>query len=94
MFDIDSITEIWQTIARNKTRSLLTAFGVFWGIFILVILLACGNGFDNGLRSNIEGFATNSTFIIPSETTEAYKGYQKGRDWDFTMSDFEAIIAW
>ena len=91
MFDIDSISEIWQTIARNKTRSLLTAFGVFWGIFILVILLASGNGFDNGLRSNIEGFATNSTFIIPSETTEAYKGYQKGRSWQPDMSDIEAI---
>lgn len=91
MFDIDSINEIWQTIARNKTRSLLTAFGVFWGIFILVILLACGNGFDNGIRSNVQGFATNSTFLIPSYTTEAYKGYQKGRDWDFNMSDLEAI---
>ena len=91
MFDIDSITEIWQTIARNKTRSLLTAFGVFWGIFILVILLACGNGFDNGIRSQVEGFATNSTFIIPMNTTEAYKGYQKGRSWQLEMSDIEAI---
>ena len=91
MFDIDNINEIWQTIARNKTRSLLTAFGVFWGIFILVILLACGNGFDNGLRSQIEGFATNSTFLITTPTTEAYKGYQKGRNWDVNMSDIEAI---
>ena len=91
MFDVDNINEIWQTIARNKTRSLLTAFGVFWGIFILVILLACGNGFDNGLRSNIEGFSTNSTFLIPNSTTEPYKGYQKGREWDFTLSDLEAI---
>ena len=89
MFDVDSINEIWQTIARNKTRSLLTAFGVFWGIFILVILLACGNGFDNGIRSQVEGFATNSTFMIPSNTTEAYKGYQKGRSWHL-----EIYIQW
>ena len=91
MFDVDNINEIWQTIARNKTRSLLTAFGVFWGIFILVILLACGNGFDNGLRSNVEGFSTNSTFLIPNITTEAYKGYQKGRFWNFNLSDIDAI---
>lgn len=91
MFDLDSINEIWQTITRNKTRSILTAFGVFWGIFILVILLACGNGFDNGMRSNIEGFSTNSTFMIPNYTTEAYKGYQKGRYWNPDMSDIEAI---
>ena len=91
MFDVDNINEIWQTIARNKTRSLLTAFGVFWGIFILVILLACGNGFDNGLRSQIEGFSTNSSFFIPTSTTMAYKGYQKGRDWQPDMSDIESI---
>lgn len=91
MFDIDNINEIWQTIARNKTRSLLTAFGVFWGIFILVILLASGNGFNNGLRNQIEGFATNSSFMIPTNTTVAYKGYQKDREWQLEMSDIEAI---
>ena len=91
MFDIDSISEIWQTIARNKTRSLLTAFGVFWGIFILVILLSSGNGFQNGMNTQIEGFATNSAFVIPVPTTEAYKGYQKGRNWEVDMSDIQAI---
>ncbi|MBP5643383.1 MAG: ABC transporter permease [Bacteroidales bacterium] len=91
MFDLDSINEIWQTIARNKTRSILTAFGVFWGIFILVILLASGNGFQNGMNTQIEGFATNSAFVIPVQTTEAYKGYQKGRDWEAEMSDLQAI---
>lgn len=91
MIDIDSISEIWQTIARNKTRSLLTAFGVFWGIFILVVLLASGNGFQNGMNRQIEGFATNSAFIIPTTTTEAYKGYQKGREWEADMSDIQAI---
>ena len=91
MLDIDNINEIWQTIARNKTRSLLTAFGVFWGIFILVILLASGNGFQNGMNTQIEGFATNSSFVIPVQTTEAYKGYQKGRSWEVDMSDIQAI---
>ena len=91
MFDLDSINEIWQTIARNKTRSILTAFGVFWGIFILVILLASGNGFQNGMNTQIEGFATNSAFVIPVQTTEAYKGYQKGRDWEAEMSVLQAI---
>lgn len=91
MFDLDNINEIWQTIARNKTQSLLTAFGVFWGIFILVILLACGNGFNNGIKSQIEGFSSNSAFIIPSMTTEAYKGYQKGRYWELDMSDIQAV---
>lgn len=91
MIDIDNINEIWQTIARNKTRSILTAFGVFWGIFILVILLSCGNGFKNGMMRQIEGFATNSAFVFTMPTTEAYKGYQKGRQWEFEMSDIQSI---
>jgi len=91
MFDLDNFNEIWQTIARNKTRSILTAFGVFWGIFILVVLLSCGNGFKNGLMQQVEGFATNSSFVIPQMTSEAYKGYQKGRFWKLEMSDIQAI---
>lgn len=36
IFDIDRWVEIWVTITRNKTRSLLSGFGVFWGILMLV----------------------------------------------------------
>ncbi|MGN0033486.1 MAG: ABC transporter permease [Candidatus Limimorpha sp.] len=91
MFDFDYIKEIWQSIARNKTRSVMTAFGVFWGVFILVVLLSLGKGFENGMLHEIEGFSTNSAFLIPMPTTEAYKGYQKGRQWSVYISDIEMI---
>ena len=91
MIDLDGLKEIWQTIARNKTRSLLTAFGVFWGIFILVVLSSVGNGFENGLMRQIEGFSLNTGFIFTEQTTEPYKGYQKGRYWSMDMNDLEAI---
>ena len=91
MFDFDGIQEIWQTITRNKTRSLLTAFGVFWGIFLLVVLSSTGNGFENGLMQQVEGVTPNTAFFFTGETSEPYKGYQKGRSWSMQLADLEAI---
>jgi len=58
--DMDTCEEILITITRNKTRSLLTAFGVFWGIFMLVALIGGGQGLEDMMKKNFEGFATNS----------------------------------
>ncbi len=91
MFDFDGIHEIWQTITRNKTRSLLTAFGVFWGIFLLVVLSSTGKGFENGLMKQVEGVTPNTSFVFTGTTSEPYKGYQKGRSWSMQLSDLEAI---
>lgn len=52
--DIDSCEEILITITRNKTRSLLTAFGVFWGIFMLVALIGGGQGMQEQMKKNFE----------------------------------------
>lgn len=91
MFDIDRWQEIWVTITRNKTRSVLTGFGVFWGILMLVLLLGSGNGLKNGIMKNVDGFATNSAFFFSERTGEAYKGYKKGRYWQMRNRDLETI---
>ena len=91
--DIDSCEEILITITRNKTRSLLTAFGVFWGIFMLVALIGGGQGMQGMMQKNFEGFATNSGFIASQRTGEAYKGFRKGRAWDLENSDIERLKA-
>ena len=91
MFDFDGLKEIWQTIARNKTRSLLTAFGVFWGVFLLVILSSTGNGFENGMMRQVEGVTPNTGLFFTGTTSEPYKGYQKGRNWSMNLSDLEVI---
>lgn len=89
--DRDSIEEILSTLAQNKSRSLLTAFGVFWGIFMLVSLMGGGNGLQDKMKANFEGFATNSCFMFPNQTGEAYKGFRKGRSWRLTEDDIDHI---
>jgi putative ABC transport system permease protein len=92
MFDIDRWVEIWVTITRNKTRSLLTCFGVFWGILMLVILLGSGKGMKNGIMGSFDGFATNSVFFYADRTSEPYKGFNKGRYWSMRNRDIESIV--
>lgn len=89
--DRDTIEEIVKTITQNKSRSLLTAFGVFWGILILVVLLSGGNGVRGMLLSNFEGFATNSGFTFTGATSIPYKGFKKGRSWDLTTDDMQNV---
>ena len=89
--DIDRWEEILITITRNKTRSLLTAFGIFWGIFMLVALMGGSQGIQEMMSSNFQGFATNSGFSGSNQTSKAYKGFRKGRYWDLDLNDVERI---
>lgn len=91
MFDIDRWQEIWITITHNKSRSVLTAFGVFWGMLMLVLMVGAGNALSEGISSQIQGFATNSAFFSSNRTTVAYKGFGKGRSWNMINSDVPII---
>lgn len=90
-FDKDTADEILATITKNKSRSLLTAFGVFWGIFMLVVLMGGGKGLQEMMMSNFTGFATNSGMVFSSQTGEAYKGFRKGRWWGLRNGDLETL---
>ena len=87
MFDLDKIREIWQTISRNKTRSLLTAFGVFWGMFMFIFMIGIGQGFENGLRREIGEISPNSMFVFGRPASVEYKGFNAGRYWQMTNDD-------
>ncbi len=91
LFDLDRWQEILQTILRNKSRSLLTAFGIFWGIFMLVVLMGGGEGLKRIMAKNFDGFAQNSCFLMSSPTGKAYKGFQVGRQWNLEISDVELL---
>lgn len=87
MFNKDRWTEILEVLTSNWFRTVLTAFGVFWGILILIILLAAGKGLENGIKSDFGDIATNTMFIWTRRTTKAYQGLPKDRDFNFKTSD-------
>ena len=68
-FDLDTVQEILMTITRNRTRSLLTAFGIFWGIFMLITLIGGQRGMQDIMQIQMQGFATNSGFIGSRKTS-------------------------
>ena len=90
-FDIDRFREILDTLSRNKSRSFLTGFGVFWGVFMLVALLGGGQGLKELLQNDFEGFATNSAIIFAQPTTKPYAGFRKERKWSMVYSDVERL---
>ena len=93
LFDMDSLKEILDTLSKNKSRTLLTGFGVFWGVFMLLMMSGGGNGLKQLLSRNFEGFATNSILVVTDRTTKPYKGFNRGRGWNFTLDDVDYLKA-
>lgn len=91
MFDIDKWQEILYTIWKNKLRTLLTAFSVFWGIFMFIFMMGVGDGFENGVKGLFGSWSTNSCFVWGSRTTEPYQGLQAGRFIRFYNDDVDFI---
>ncbi|SDS15944.1 ABC transporter permease [Gramella sp. MAR_2010_147] len=91
MFSRDRWEEILEALTANWFRTILTAFGVLWGIFILVILLAAGRGLENGVKQGFSGIATNTMFMWTQVASKPYKGMPKGRRYSFEIEDVTAI---
>ena len=91
MFVFDRWLEIFSTIRKNKTRTVLTGFSVAWGIFILVVLLGMGMGIENGVKHEFKDDAVNSIWIYSRTTSKAFEGLKPGRNIRFDNSDHEHI---
>lgn len=93
MFDLDLWKEILSALKKNRMRTFMTAFGVFWGIFMLILMSGAGKALENGVMDGIKAFASNSAFFWTEPTSKPYKGFQRGRNWIYKNTDIEYIRA-
>jgi len=91
MIDRELWGEVWQVLKGNRLRTLLTASGIFWGIFILIVMLGMGNGIEAGVKKTFGGFANNVFYIWAESTSQPWQGLPPGRSIELTNPDTDAI---
>ncbi|MBR3407164.1 MAG: ABC transporter permease [Bacteroidales bacterium] len=90
-FDTDTFREILDSILRNRSRSFLTGFGVFWGIFMLMLLIGGSQGLKELMNNTFEGFAQNTCIAFSNNTSKPFKGFKKGRTWEMNYADVDRL---
>jgi len=90
--EFEKLKEIFEVLSRNKLRTFFTAFGVGWGILMLVVMLGAGKGLENGVQRQFGGMAANSIFMWSRPTSLPYKGFKEGRYFNFNNDDTKALL--
>ena len=93
LLDLDGWAEIGQVIGRNRLRTGLTAAGVFWGMFMLLLMQGFGAGMENGVQRSMGSNAANSVFMWSRETSLPYQGMRPGRNITLRNADVDALKA-
>ena len=93
MFDRDFWQEIGASFRSNKVRTGLTAAGVFWGIFMLILMMGIGKGMENGVTGEFGGTVSNGLFIWPQRSSLPYKGMPVNRQILFDLDDVSEVTS-
>ena len=92
MFDLDRWIEIFQTLSKNKLRTVLSGFTIAFAILLFTLLFGVGNGLKHTFEKSFNDDAKNAIFIRAGRTTKPYKGMQSGRKIQFKNNDYNYII--
>ena len=91
IFDKDTWQEIFGSIQKNRTRTVITMIGVLWGIFIYIALAGSSKGLDNGFERAFQSIASNSIFVWGSYTELPYAGFKAQRPIQLKLGDVEIL---
>jgi len=93
LFDRDHFFELIQILVQKPLRTALSGLGVGWGLFMIILTIGSANGLENGVSQDLGDSARNSMFMWTQSTSMPYKGFQRGRSVDLTISDVEYLKA-
>ena len=93
LFDRDHFLELIQILVQKPLRTALSGLGVGWGLFMIILTIGSANGLENGVSQDLGDSARNSMFMWTQSTSMPYKGFQRGRSVDLTISDVEYLKA-
>lgn len=91
LFERDTWQEVYESLSKNKLRTILTMVGVWWGILLLIGLLGAARGLENSFNRLFGDFATNSVFVWGQSTSKPFKGFQEGRQVKLQLSDAKKV---
>lgn len=91
MLPLQIIKSFVKDLRRQKLRSLLTMFGIFWGTCSIVLLYAFGTGIKEAQIKSQRGMGENIAIVWPGITAKEFKGLPKGRRIRPTVEDVELI---
>ena len=91
LFDRDRSLEILQVFVANPFRTFLSGLGVGWGLFMIIVTVGASNGLENGVTADLGGRVKNSMFFWTQWTSMPYKGFNKGRSFNFNQADTEFL---
>jgi putative ABC transport system permease protein len=88
---MEFLKDFYQLYKKHTLRIAFSAFGIFWGVFMIILLLSSGKGLENGVQNRYKGIEINSFHLYPGRTEKAALGLPEGREITFTNSDLEAL---
>ena len=99
MFDLDRWREIFQSINKNRLRSVMSGFTVAFAILLFTLLFGIVSGLSNSFKGAFADDAQNSMRVRVWKTSKPYKGLQTGRriqlknnEYDFVKEEYENKI--
>ena len=88
---LEVFRQVVANLRANKLRSLLTMFGILWGVISVVILSATGEGFRRGNDKVLMELGRNIAIVWGARTGMQAGGERAGRPIYLTVDDVRAL---